>query len=326
MSDNPSTSAKKVLAVTGATGAQGGGLARAILADQNSPFRVRAITRKRDSEQAKQLAALGAEIVSADLDDVASLERAFAGAFGAFCVTNFWEHFSPEKELAQAGNLSAAARAAGLKHVIWSTLEDTRKLVPLSDGRMPTLMGKYKVPHFDAKGEADALFARLPATLLATSFYWENLIYFGMGPKRAQDGTLVLSFPMGKAKLPGMAAEDIGKCAYGIFKRGSASVGKTIAIAGEQLTGSEMAAALTKALGQRVEYRPLSFAAFRALGFPGADDLGNMFQFKHDFQREFCGPRDPGIARALNPELQSFATWLERNAARIPLEAPVSAS
>jgi uncharacterized protein YbjT (DUF2867 family) len=317
---------KQILAVTGATGAQGGGLARAVLADKNSPFRLRAITRKRDSEQAKQLAALGAEIVTADLDDAASLERAFAGAWGAFCVTNFWEHFSPEKELTQAGNLSAAARSAGLKHVIWSTLEDTRKLMPLADERMPTLMGKYKVPHFDAKGEADALFVgRVPTTLLATSFYWENLIYFGMGPKRAPDGTLVLSIPMGDARLPGIAAEDIGKCAYALFRRGSAYVGKTVAIAGENPTGVEMAAALTKALGERVEYRPLSFAAYRALGFPGADDLGNMFQFKHDFQREFCGPRDPSVARALNPELQSFATWLERNASRIPLEAPVGA-
>ena len=317
---------KQILAVTGATGAQGGGLARAVLADKNSPFRVRAITRKRDSEQAKKLIALGAEVVTADLDDVASLERAFAGAWGAFCVTNFWEHFSPEKELAQAGNLSAAARSAGLKHVIWSTLEDTRKLVPLADERMPTLMGKYKVPHFDAKGEADALFVGcVPTTLLATSFYWENLIHFGMGPKRAQDGTLVLSIPMGNARLPGIAAEDIGKCAYSIFKRGAAYVGKTVAVSGENPTGVEMAAALTKALGERVDYRPLSFAAYRALGFPGADDLGNMFQFKHDFQREFCGPRDPSVARALNPELQSFATWLERNASRIPLEAPVGA-
>src|SRR5262245_3474386 len=125
MSDNPTQSPKKVLAVTGATGAQGGGLARAILADKDSPFSVRAITRKRDSEQAKKLAALCAGIVVADLDDAASLERAFVGAWGAFCVTNFWEHFSPEKELAQAGSLSAAARSAGLKHVIWSTLEDT---------------------------------------------------------------------------------------------------------------------------------------------------------------------------------------------------------
>ena len=259
-------------------------------------------------------------MVKADLDDVASLRRAFADAHGVFGVTNFWEHLSPEKELTQAANLSVAARAAGVKHFVWSTLEDTRKLVPLSDRRMPTLMGKYKVPHFDAKGEADALFAELPTTYLATSFYWENLIHFGMGPKPVGDGTYAFALPLGSnTKLPAIAVEDIGKVAHAIFRRGSPFLGRTVAIAGEQLTGPEMAAALGRALGKTVKYRPLSFDAYRSLPFPGADDLGNMFQYQHEFPEEFCGPRDPAIARALNPELQSFATWLDRNAGRIPL-------
>ena len=173
----------------GATGAQGGGLARAILADTGGAFAVRAITRRVESDKAKTLAALGAEVVAADLDDQASLERAFAGAYGAFCLTNFWEHFSPEKEFAQAGNAARAAKAAGLQHVIWSTLEDTRKWVPLSDDRMPTLMGKYKGPHFDAKGEADQVFRDIgvPTTFLLTSFYWDNFIHFGAGPQRGPD-------------------------------------------------------------------------------------------------------------------------------------------
>jgi len=313
-------SEKKCIAVIGATGAQGGGLVRAICNDPKGPFRARAITRKPGSDKAKALAKLGAEVVAADLDDADGLARAFAGAHGAYCVTNFWEHFSPEKELAQAGNLAEAAREAGVKHVVWSTLEDTRKYVPLHDDRMPTLMGKYKVPHFDAKGEADALFTeRAPTTLLATSFYWDNLIHFGMGPQPAGDGTYTFSLPMGKAKLPGIAVEDIGKCAYGIFRKGTKLVGERLAIAGEHLTGAEMAAALSDALDVTVSYRAVPFDTYRDLDFPGADDLGNMFQFKHDFQKTFCGPRDPSVARSLNPELQSFATWLDRNASRIPL-------
>jgi uncharacterized protein YbjT (DUF2867 family) len=320
-------SKQQLIAVVGATGAQGGSLVRAIQADPSGRFRARALTRKPQSAQTKALAALGAEVVAADLDDAASLRRAFEGAWGAFCVTNFWEHFSPEKELAQAANLAEAARTADVRHVIWSTLEDTRKLVPLADARMPTLMGKYKVPHFDAKGEADALFtARVPTTLLATSFYWENLIHFGMEPKPAGDGSYVFALPMGQAKLPGIAAEDIGKCAFGIFSSSSQFIGQSVAIAGEHLTGAEMAAALGRALGRKVKHADLSFEAYRALGFPGADDLGNMFQFKHDFQREFCGPRDPTIARALNPDLQTFAAWLERNASRIPLAAAAAVS
>lgn len=313
---------KKIIAVMGATGAQGGGVVRAILRDKAGGFAARAITRNPASEKAKALAAAGAEVVAADASDAKSLERAFAGAHGAFCVTFFWEHFSPERELADATAMAHAAKQAGLRHVIWSTLEDTRKFVPLSDNRMPTLMGKYKVPHFDAKGEADDVFRKLgvPTTFLLTSFYWENFIFFGSGPKRGPDGKLALTFPLDDKKLPAIAVEDIGKVAYAIFKRGQEFIGKTVAIAGEHLTGSELAAALTKALGEEVRYNAVSPEAYRAFGFPGAEDLGNMFQFKRDFQKDFCGPRDPKIARALNPELQTFEQWLAQNKSRIPLD------
>ena len=313
---------KKIIAVVGATGAQGGGLVRAILSDRASAFTARALTRDINADKAKELATLGAEVVAADIDDAESLKRAFKGAYGAFCVTFFWAHFSPEQELAEATAMAEAAKRAGLQHVIWSTLEDTRKWVPLSDNRMPTLMGKYKVPHFDAKGEANRVFTELglPTTFLLTSFYWENLIYFGMGPKKGPDGQLAITLPMGDKKLPGIAAEDIGRCAYGIFKKGREFIGKTVGIAGEHLTGVQMAAALTKALGQEVRYDDVPPEVYRSLGFPGAEDLGNMFQFKRDFEQVFCGARSLDVARALNPLLQTFESWLAHNKSRIPLE------
>jgi uncharacterized protein YbjT (DUF2867 family) len=313
---------KKIIAVVGATGAQGGGLVRAILSDANGGFAARALTRDVHSDRAKELARRGAEVVAADVDNEESLKQAFQGAYGAFCVTFFWDHFSPEKELAQARTMAQAAKDAGLQHVIWSTLEDTRQWVPLSDDRMPTLLGKYKVPHFDAKGEANRVFTELgvPTTFLLTSFYWDNLIYFGMGPKRGPDGVLAFTLPMGDKKLPGIAAEDIGRCAYGIFKQGRAYIGKTVGIAGEHLTGAQMAAALGRALGQEVRYNAVSPEAFRGFGFPGADDLGNMFQFKRDFEAYFTGARDLKVARDLNPALEDFDTWLARNKSRIPLD------
>ncbi len=312
---------QRTIAVIGATGMQGGGLVRAIVQDASGAFRARAVTRNVDSDKAKALRALGADVAAADMDDAGSLTRAFTGAYGAFCVTNFWEHLSPEKEFAQARNLAQAAKQAGLKHVVWSTLEDTRRWVPLSDNRMPTLMGKYKVPHFDAKGEADAEFTKagVPTTFLLTSFYWDNLIMFGMGPKKGPDGVLAFTLPMDDKKLPGIAAEDIGKCALGIFKKGPEYIGKRVAIAGEHLTGAEMAAALGKALGQTVRHHAVSPEVYRSFGFPGADDLGNMFQFKRDFQEAFCGPRDPAVARSLNPDLQTFEQWLAQHTPRIPI-------
>ena len=315
-------SEKKIIAVVGATGAQGGGLVRAILNDPNGGFQVRAITRDINSDKARELAALGAQVVAADVDDVESLKRAFKGAYGAYCVTFFWAHFSPEKEIAQATAMAHAAKDAGVQHAIWSTFEDTRKWVPLSDNRMPTLLGKYKVAHFDAKSEANHVFTDLgvPTTFLLTSFYWENLIYFGAGPKKGPDGKLAITYPMGDKKLPGMSSEDIGKCAYGIFKKSSEYIGKTVGIAGEHLTGAQMATALTKALGQDVRYNDVSADVYRGFGFPGAEDMGNMFQFKRDFEQVYTGARNLEVSRSLNPTLQTFEGWLAQNKSRIPLD------
>lgn len=311
----------KTLAVVGATGAQGGGLARAILDDPDGGFRCRALTRNPDSDAARALADRGADVVRADLDDLDSLVRAFDGAYGAFCVTNFWEHFSPEKEKAQAGHMAEAAARAGLRHVIWSTLEDTRRWVALDDDRMPTLMDRYKVPHFDAKGEADATFRErgVPTTFLLTSFYWDNFVHFGSGPQRMPDGSLALVFPLGDAKMPGIAVEDIGRTAYGIFQAGDHLVGETVGIAGEHLSGQEMADAMVEALGRDIGYADVPPEVYRGFDFPGADDLGNMFRVKRDFEADFRRPRDVDRTRRLNPRLQSFGDWLSQHADEIPI-------
>ena len=313
---------KKIITVFGATGAQGGGLARAILTDKNSEFSVRAVTRDANSEKAKKLAQLGAKIVVADIDDVQSIKKTLEGAYGAYFVTFFWEHFSVEKEQQEVTNFIKAAKEAHLKHIIWSTLEDTRNWMSLDDDRMPTLHGKYKVPHFDGKGEADKFFvdAGLPTTFLRTSFYWDNFIHFGMGPKKGEDGNYYITLPMDDKKLAGIAAEDIGKCAYGIFKKGSKVIGKTIGIVGEKLNGAEMAAKLSKAMSINVIYNNVSPETFRSFGFPGADDLGNMFQFKRDFNADFNGARNESVSMELNPQLQNFDQWLSKNGTHIPLD------
>jgi uncharacterized protein YbjT (DUF2867 family) len=313
---------KKIITVFGATGAQGGGLAHAILADKNSEFAVRAVTRDINSDKAKQLADLGAEVVSADIDDKQSLVKVLQGAYGAYFVTFFWAHFSPEKEISEAKNMAEAAKEAGIQHAIWSTLEDTRKWVPLDDDRMPTLHGKYKVPHFDAKGESDKYFteAGVPVTFLRASFYWDNFIYFGSGPKKGPDGKLYLTFPLDDKKMAGIASEDIGKAAYGIFKKGKEMIGKTVGVAGEHLTGTEMASAMSKALGKEIIYNNVSPETFRGYGFPGSDDLGNMFQFYRDFDDVCNNVRDVKLSRELNPELKSFDQWLGEKGKLIPVE------
>jgi uncharacterized protein YbjT (DUF2867 family) len=309
-----------VIAVVGATGAQGGGLCSAILNHRSGGFACRAITRDPHKDKARTLTAQGAEVVHADLDDRASLEKAFAGAYGAYCVTNFWEHLFAEREKAQAENMALAAKATNLKHVIWSTLEDTRKLVPPGDTRMPILQEKYRVPHFDGKAEADSYFRGLPVTFLVTSFYWDNLYLFGMAPKKGDDGIYSWTLPMGNKRLAGIAAEDIGKVAYGIFKAGQAYVGKTIGIVGESLTLNEMSQKLSSGLGiGSVKYHAVEPDAYRAFGFPGADEMGNMFQIYRDFEREVLGARSAEVARSLNSDLQTFDQWIAKNKTKIPV-------
>jgi len=312
---------KCVIAVCGATGSQGGALVRAILSDKEGKFRVRAITRDANSPKAKELAKLGVELVQANLDDVESLKKAFAGVYGVYGVTNFWEYMNVEHELEQVKNLAQAAKAAKVKHFIWSTLDDTRLLVPLDDDRMPTLMGKYKVPHFDGKGEGNQIFTDMgvPTTFFNTTFYWEDFIGFGMEPKR-RDGKLTLTLPMDNQRLAGIAIKDIGLCAYEILKRGKEFIGKTVNIAGEHLTGQEMAAQMSKALGEEVVYQSITPAEYRDLGFQGAQEFGNMFQYYRDFSDHYCGARDIEEIRKLNPQLQNFSSWLTENGDRIPIE------
>jgi uncharacterized protein YbjT (DUF2867 family) len=278
------------------------------------------------SAKARALARLGAEVVPADIDDEASIKRALQGAYGAFFITFFWHHLSPGRETAEARNFAVAAKSTGVQHAIWSTLEDTRRWISLSDDRMPTLRGKYKVPHADGKGESDRLFSDLgvPTTFLLTSFYWESLIDFRLGPKPRADGKLVFTLPMGDKKAPGIASEDIGRCALGIFKQGASLIGKTIGIAGEHPTGSQMATAFTKAFGREVRYEAVTPEAFRGLGFHGAEELGNLFQFQQDFEDDVCGARSIASTRLLNPATQTFAAWLALNKRRFAVNNPAS--
>lgn len=314
---------QKIIVVFGATGSQGGGLANAILNDKNSEFSVRAVTRDPSSDKAKALAESGAEVVEADIDDFDSVKKAMNGAYGAYLVTFFWDHFSPEKEINQARELAKAAKQEGLEHVIWSTLEDTRMWVPLDSDQMPTLQDKYKVPHFDAKGEANQFFIaeKVPVTFMHASFYWENMIHFGQGPQRDENGKLALSLPIGDKKMAGISADDIGKCAYGIFKKGKMMIAKTVGVAGDQLTGDEMAKALSDALGEEVYYNEITPEQYRNLGFDGAEDMGNMYQFYRDFDDVCNFTRDVEFSKKLNPDLKSFKKWLDENASKIPIDA-----
>ena len=309
-------SGTKTVAVIGSCGAQGNGVVHGL--SGKAGYAVRAITRNVDSDKAKALAAMpGVSLVKADLDDPKSLEAAFAGCYGVFCVTNFWEHFSPAKESAQVANVAAAAKAAGVQHVVWSTLENARDMG--AGDTIPDIENggvKYKVPHFEGKGLADKAFADagVPTTYLLTSFYFDNMIHFGMGPKKGEDGVAAITFPQKETDiLPCIAAKDIGLCAAGIFQDPSL-IGKRVGIVGDFVTCVQIAKCLSDALGMEVKFNSVPADVYRSFGFPGADDLGNMFQWQSENNAAFVSRRDLTLSKKLNPNLQSAADWCKEHA------------
>ena len=331
---------KYTIVVVGATGAQGGGLVRAILED--GQFIARAITRNPDSDAAKELAAAGAEVVKADINVEDSIKEACKDCYGMFCVTlSDDENYTPEIEMKQAQNMANAAklvndfslildlnnncyiypycRSCSLKHVIWSTMEDTRLLVPQDSIDIPTLNGKYKVPHFDIKGECDNFFADLPTTFLLPSFYWENFIEMQMGPTKYL-GKVYFSLPIADKRLAGISCTDIGRCALGIFKNPQHYIGKRIGISGDCLSLVQMAQIMSKVFDVKVIAHDMPVFQYRKLGFEGADDFANMFQFMQEFEPEFCGARIPDNARKLNRQMLTFEKWLEINKDKIPIK------
>ena len=185
---------------------------------------------------------------------------------------------------------------------------------------MPTLRGRWKVPQYDAKGAANTLFRErgVPTTLLTLSFFWDNLVRHGMQPQRAADGGLVFTLPMGTRPLPGMAAADVGRIALALFERPQRWVGRSLGVAGAHLDGAQMAAALSRSLGEPVCHRSPRFIDVAALPFPGASEMANMFRFLHDFNDEVVAMRSVAVARELHPGLLDFDAWLAAHAHQLP--------
>ena len=284
----------KTILVFGATGAQGGSVARALLARKQ--FNVRAITRKPDSPAAQSLRELGAEVVQGDLDDPASLRAALQGVYGVFGVTNFWEHF--DKEAEQGRNLVEAVAGAKVAHFIFSTLPPIEKATG----------GALRSPHFDLKAEHEELARSLgiPSTFVHVPFYYENFLYF-FPPRPVADGTYQFGFPQGDRPLAAMSVEDVGLVVAPMFEEPEKWIGKVVPLAGDELPATEYAAAMSRAAGADIRYAYVPREVFAALGFPGAEDLADMFEFY----------RLHIPSRAITPGVQSFETWITRNAGKL---------
>ncbi|XP_066432857.1 nmrA-like family domain-containing protein 1 [Eleutherodactylus coqui] len=291
-------SCKKVIVVFGATGAQGGSVADGLLAD--GTFAVRAVTRDTSKPAAVKLREAGAEVVAADLDDEKSLEAALCGAYGAFVVTNFWEHFSKEKEVVQGKRIADVSKRLGLQIVVFSGLENVKKLTG----------GKLDVLHFDGKGEVEEYFREIgvPMTSVRLACYFENLLTF-FRPQKNKDGDgYSLAIPMGDVLLDGMSVTDVGRMVVSILKSPSQYIGKDIGLSTDKLTVMQYAAIMSRVTGKDIKDAKITPEAYEQLGFPGAGELANMFRF-YLMKPE----RDVELTLQLNPKAKKFEAWMEEN-------------
>lgn len=287
---------RRLILVTGATGAQGGSVTRHLL--KRGTFGVRALTRDPDSAKAEALRQAGAEVVRGDLEDPAGLRAALDGCYGCYGVTNFWEHFEREAELGR--NLVDAVAASGVEHFVFSTLPNVKQLTD----------GELEVPHFDIKGELED-YARgrdIPATFVHIAFYYENFLAF-FPPQKQEDGSFVVGFPQGDTPLAGVAAEDVGGVVAVIFERRDEFLGKTLYIVGDDIPAADYATIMSRVLGRDVSYRHIPRDVFAGFGFPGAEDIANMFEF---YRTRVPNRRaDLERSRSLYAGMQGFEAWLE---------------
>lgn len=289
---------EKTILVTAATSAQGDGVVRHLL--NGGKFQVRCLTRKPESERAQALAQSGAEVVRGDLGDPESLQAAMEGCYGVFGVTNFWEHF--EKESFHGKNLIDAVKESEIEHFVFSTLPYTQKV---SDG-------KLEVPHFDMKERMEEYgrSLKLPATYAHVAFYYENFLSF-FPPKLQEDGSFMFGFPQGDTLLAAVSVEDIGGAVATIFDRPDEFLDQAVGIVGDDQPCSKYAEIMSRVLGKKIIYRYIPREVFAKLGFPGAEDLANMFEYN----RLFVPNRQADLEQslALFPEIQRFEPWVEAN-------------
>ncbi|KAM5152033.1 nmrA-like family domain-containing protein 1 [Mantella aurantiaca] len=290
---------KEIIVVFGATGAQGNSVACALLED--CTFAVRAVTRDLSKPAAAKLKAAGAEVVAADLDDEKSLEAAMKGAHGAFVVTCSSDHTSDHnKEVAQGKLVADLSKRLGLKHVVYSGLENVKKMTG----------GKLGVFHFDSKGEVEEYFRHIGChmTSVRLPFYYENFLG-QFKPEKCEDGkSCVLHLPMGDVPLDGISVKDLGPCVVSILKHPSHYSGKNIGLSAEKLKVSQYAHIMSEVTGKTIKDAKIHPDDFEKRLSHEAKRMADMFRFY------ITGPdRDVALTHKLNPKVKAFRPWMEEN-------------
>jgi len=299
--------AKKTILVVGATGQQGGSVVRHLLDSGN--FNVRGLTRNTNSDSAQALIKAGVELVPGELSDISTIRKAIRGCDGVFGVTNFWEHFN--KEFEHGINLIEAVEAEKIKHLVFSSLPNPRNFG----------QGELDVPHFELKARVEEQIRKkgLPATIIHAAFYYENFIYF-LPPQKQSDGSYSFGFPQGDTPLAAVSAEDIGGIVTPVFENPEKYIGKNLGVVGDDRPAKDYAEIMTQVTGKKIVYNYIPRDVFAGFGFPGAEDLANMFEMN----RLYIPNRTDDLNSCLNlyDRMQSFETWALRNKDRLAAVLP----
>lgn len=288
-----------VILVAGATGPQGGSVARHLLA--RGHVAVRALVRNTRTPAARALASAGATLVVGDLGDAHSVRRAMDGVWGLFGVTDWWEHF--DAEYRHGVHLVEAARDMRVPHVVLSTHQGVQGP---SDYAL-------RARHCDSKADIEA-YARaqqLPATFVHVAFGYEELFSL-VPPTRDADGHTTFRFPLGDAELPVVALDDVGGVVATIFEQYEPFLGRTVPIVGDVQPMREIAAMVSSLLRMPVAYEHESRERFARRELLGASDLADMFHYLRtratDAQSALEG------SRLLYPGIRDFPGWLAQQA------------
>ncbi|XP_045182550.1 nmrA-like family domain-containing protein 1 [Mercenaria mercenaria] len=285
----------RTVVVFGATGLLGGSVARALLEDPLR-FRVRAVTRRPSSEKARKLAEEGAVIVTANQNDIASLEKALDGADSMFLTTHYWEDKNKEKEIVRGLNAIDAAVHKGLTHIVFNGSENVRKTIGKDCG------------HLDSKAAIEEYLREVGVnyTIIRLPFWYENFTTV-FRPHKVKHGVYAIPIPMEDMPLDMISVTDVGECVMKLFYRPRYYSRKTLSFGGDRLTTEEMAHALTKCLNKKFIYPKLRIKDFEQFDFPGSQELAAMFEFYQKAQIT----RDIKLTKRLNPEYKTFEKWLD---------------
>lgn len=280
-------------------------MVRALLSDPAKKWRVVALTRDKNSEKAQELSKLykdNVNVVACDLNNASDVESALKGAYGVFGLTDFWAAHSADIEIQQGKNIIDASKKVGVKHLVFSSLEDTVKVSK----------GARNVPHFVSKAKAEEHLhaSNVPYTVVEPAAYYENMQFM---VKPGKDGVLEFTLPIpADSKFAQFAVEDTGLVVAKVLESADAYRGKRIALVGDKLSPSEMAATLSKHFGKEVRFNSVPEKVFATFPFPGADELANMFNYFHEFGYfgEKVNSRDIWEGKAIAP-LRTFAEWAQ---------------